>query len=1137
MRKRDNYNFWNRRFLRNLLLGLMMGFLFMGCVKKADQKTLVGVIVTENMQGSSEIIAMKTFLEQFETIEFQFIQVDENEAESQTFPELDVLWLHHRNSNTLSGSFSGAGFSGKLNTYIENSGKLLLTMDGLQLLPALGLEQQAPDTLTVEAFDRGYGRQLGFHAFLEHPLFERLNGGAYIFNPETDTATLQTGYFDPDFIPQGKVIAVDWSYITFHEEKKLILEYNKGVGRVLAIGAYLDFSIENKNREEFALFIQNVVQYLHDPIPEKVNYWNYNYGEVTKFEPDLPNIEIPLPQKWELRQNELSYNIEAASEDFWDLTGERMVVMGKENSGIDEIWAHPFMALRDYEVAILENKSGQVIQLKDLTPSIEISPERIMRTYELNDGMLKEIITVHHENPVAAIQYQWEGAPAELIVQFKSNLRLMWPYSHKVLGQVKYGWGIGGQTFIATDERKLFTTMIGFNQKPKRRLAGQFDGFIINNGELLPVETGLSQVNAVVSFDLSENQMIDFIISASDYKDPNLITYHSEALQNPHSVYQNSSAYYANLLKNKLMITTPDENLNRGYRWALIGTERHFASTPGIGSSLLAGIGTTARGWNGRHEINGRPGYAWYFGRDGQWSGFAINGYGDFEKVRDILALFIKYQALNGKIFHELTTSGAVHYDAADATPLFVVMMGKYLRASGDLEFIQKNRESIQKAVDFCYSTDTDGDGLIENTNVGHGWVEGGFLFGGKTTIYLASCWAAALQEAGYIAAALKENKLSKQYLADSEKVKAIVNNHFFNDSLGFYNHSLNPDNTFIEENTIMSAIPIYFGHIDPRRADASLDNWASNNFTANWGVRIVGEDNPRFHPTGYHSGSVWPLYTGWVALAEYKNGRPAQGFSHVKSTISIKDHWAKGFVEEVMHGAEFTPRGVCAHQCWSETMIILPLIEGLTGYEPDALHQTLHISPAVPADWDFYELNNIPVHEKSVSLKMQRSKEVILWYFQYTGFSALTVNFQPRLPAGTKISTVKIDGKPIDFRLKEGDDIVISEVSFEMIRSLQLEVFYTDGIALLPLTHNPVPGSGSAGLRIIRSELKGQQYVIGIEAPPGTSAEIEVYVHSASIRDVVNARLLRFEGNIAKIAVQFSGTAKYIRKDVTIQM
>ncbi len=58
----------------------------------------------------------------------------------------------------------------------------------------------------------------------------------------------------------------------------------------------------------------------------------------------------------------------------------------------------------------------------------------------------------------------------------------------------------------------------------------------------------------------------------------------------------------------------------------------------------------------------------------------ALAGYGDFAAVRALLEFYGRFQAADGKILHEATTSGVVHYDAADATPLYVVLAGRYLQ-------------------------------------------------------------------------------------------------------------------------------------------------------------------------------------------------------------------------------------------------------------------------------------------------------------------------------------------------------------------------------------------------------------------------------------------------------------------------
>ena len=64
-------------------------------------------------------------------------------------------------------------------------------------------------------------------------------------------------------------------------------------------------------------------------------------------------------------------------------------------------------------------------------------------------------------------------------------------------------------------------------------------------------------------------------------------------------------------------------------------------------------------------------------------------------------------------------------YAAADSTPLFLLAVDDYVKASGDTAFLTANREAIEKA--WAFETDpahdTDHDGIYDNSQ-GTGWVE-----------------------------------------------------------------------------------------------------------------------------------------------------------------------------------------------------------------------------------------------------------------------------------------------------------------------------------------------------------------------------------------------------------------------------
>lgn len=1108
-----------------LLCGFLVIYLTDGF---RDNRITVGLLFSDEMIGEAESEAAFQFLDRGDIYLPKRIIPGEIESKPNMLREFDIIWIHRADSSGLPEQFYTPAFLNSVNDYIESGGRLLLTQEAFSLLNNLGFEDQPVQLDHAEAIDHGYGRKLGFHAFIEHPLFDELHGGAYVFNPYEDQVTRQRGFFQEHDSLNGKVIGIDWSYITFRENKKLILEYDKGKGKVLAIGAYILFNIQNHNWDQFGQFMNNALYYLIEPDAGETNYWAQESGDVALFQPVYDKVVYPMAESWKELPSELSFHFKNKSNEFWDLAGERMMTMGHEQSGIDEIWAHPFMAIRDYRAGI-KLHDGRIIWLSEIDPEITITPASLTRQYQFDGIRLKEIISVHHDDPKTVVHYEFEGADdAKVLIGFVSNLRLMWPYSHTVAGDLKCGWIDGINSFIMENESGDFTSLVGMNRKPEEHIIGRYDSISYRDHEFSVNPTEKFQCGAMAVF--QADHPLDVVIAASHFADPEAIGYLTEGLQNPYGIYKNAYNYYRGLLDDKLMITSPDEDLNTGYRWALVGTDRHFVNTPGVGKSLVAGIGNTIRGWWGGHVVNGRPGYAWYFGRDAEWSAFAINDYGDFNKVKGVLQMLIDYQHMNGKIFHELTTSGAVHYDAADATPLFIVLAGKYLRSSGDQEFIKRNWQAIVRAIDFCYSTDPDQDHLINNTGIGHGWVEGGFLFGGKTTLYLVACWAGALEEAAYMADIIGLNEESKKYKKDANVVTALIRELFRNDESSFYYHSINRDSSFIEEKTVMPAIPMYFEQLETGKVQHMLDEFASNNFTSNWGCRIVGEDSEHFHPRGYHTGSVWPLYTGWVALAEYKYGNSLQAYAHLMNNINVYKHWAKGFIEEVLHGAEYKPNGVCAHQCWSETMAIQPLIEGMLGIEADANFNTLHLSPAVPPDWHHYQVENIPVGENSLDYEMIREGNTVNYLFRFSGDEPLKLLFSPVYLDGAVIKEVRLDDELLTEEIDARDRLI----EFYLTDKSELKIEYEGGISVLPLVQNPEPGDIAEGVRIISTCMHGRTYEVLMEAPDSFEADFRV-ISNELITSVENASILKRSGNIYELRTQFSGSEKYIRKVIRI--
>src|SRR5262249_34845135 len=217
--------------------------------------------------------------------------------------------------------------------------------------------------------------------------------------------------------------------------------------------------------------------------------------------------------------------------------------------------------------------------------------------------------------------------------------------------------------------------------------------------------------------------------------------------------------------------------VNRAFEWAKARLDSFFMETPGVGRSLVAGYAASRPGWR-----DGRPGYAWYFGRDACWTAIALLAAGDYASSRLVLRFLGTTQDVSGKVIHECTASGLAHYDAADSTPLYLLLAARYAAWTGDLVFLEERWAEIERALNFCRESDRDGDGLIENTGVGHGWIELGPLSGAHVTLYLASIWAAALAGLEPVARRLGRGTLADELARDSERARTQIAKRFFVD-------------------------------------------------------------------------------------------------------------------------------------------------------------------------------------------------------------------------------------------------------------------------------------------------------------------------------------------------------------------
>ena len=662
-----------------------------------------------------------------------------------------------------------------------------------------------------------------------------------------------------------------------------------------------------------------------------------------------------------LSSSELPELTRVANENnFFDIAGRRIFFVGFED-GRGEIWSPPYQLISDFEIV---NEDGKrLIPLKyKVTPAYsEITFDDYILTYcpDVN-------------KPLFIIKITKRSGNNPIKFKLTSSIRANWPVETETLGQIETKVYENDKYKILSFERPTKQKVL-ISTSTKSNILSKENGY----GEIT-LHMGESKEAYLVIAGMAPNEAESLLL---------------QGLNNPTGIIKSAIKYNLRNLQTfptfKIFGTSSEgKQLEETLKWAMIGADKTYIETPKVGSGYVAGFNVSEKiaGSGTIAGNNGRPGFAWYFGRDFLWMSFPLSILNQWEKVKNNFQLLKEYQRNDGKIMHELTTAVEVmgrekwkqeryFYAAADSTPLYIIALRRYLDISGDIGFIEDMYPSITKAFDYMVKTDYDRDGLIDNFE-GHGWVEGGPLAEGQiskghTTFYLASLYLKALQDMEYLAFQL--NDLTRQNIALSLTDKAKESIELYWNKNGFYNHRKYPNRTYGLNLTIAPSVGFIFNISDKNRAIRNLNNLNGPDIVTPWGARFISEYDLLYDPTLYHAGNVWPLFSGWLALADYKYNFNEEGYYLLKTILKNTYDNALGYISEVFRGDLYENVG-CPHQGWSETMGLWPFLEGILGLRFDAINKKIYIKPAFPENIDKILVNNLHLGPQKINFTIMKN-------------------------------------------------------------------------------------------------------------------------------------------------------------------
>ncbi|MFE4080344.1 glycogen debranching N-terminal domain-containing protein [Paenarthrobacter sp. YIM B13468] len=361
-----------------------------------------------------------------------------------------------------------------------------------------------------------------------------------------------------------------------------------------------------------------------------------------------------------------------------------------------------------------------------------------------------------------------------------------------------------------------------------------------------------------------------------------------------------------------------------------------------------------------------------------------------------------------GRILHEvrlgvgtgLALGGkSAYYGTADATPLFVTLLGEVSRWGVAAEDIAPLLQNADRALEWIRDYgDRDGDGFVEYERlndqglINQGWKDSwdgiNFADGSLAEAPIALCEVQGYVYSAYLARASMALRTGEQALAAELHDRAAMLKKKFNDMFwlperGYYAIALDRNKRPVDACASNMGHCLWSGIIDVDKAQQVADRLMSPEMFSGWGVRTLATNMGAYNPVSYHNGSVWPHDNALIVA-----GLMRYGFVKEAQTIS----------SALMEAAEYTDNRLpelfcgfsrsnypqplpyptaCSPQAWASATPLM-LLRSLLCYEADVSLGGLWMNPLLPTTWGSVQATNVSVGRARLSVEVSGTRVTV---------------------------------------------------------------------------------------------------------------------------------------------------------------
>jgi glycogen debranching enzyme len=354
-----------------------------------------------------------------------------------------------------------------------------------------------------------------------------------------------------------------------------------------------------------------------------------------------------------------------------------------------------------------------------------------------------------------------------------------------------------------------------------------------------------------------------------------------------------------------------------------------------------------------------------------------------------------------GRILHEVRLGvlsglslggGSVYYGSADATPLFVVLLGELTRWGAEAHQIRELLPHADRALEWIdrYG-DRDADGFVEYQRAtdrglrNQGWKDSwdgiNFADGRLAEPPIALCEVQgyvydAFRRRAQLAQDLNEDATAERWLERADTLKTAFNERFWLPDRGWYAIALDRDKRPVDACASNMGHCLWSGIVDDDRAQSVAKHLLSPAMFTGWGVRTLSSAMGAYDPVSYHNGSVWPHDNAFIVAGLMRYGFVEEAQQVAAALLDAAEAFG-GRLPELFCGFdrdqydEPVPYPTsCSPQAWAAATPV-HLIRTLLQFDPWLCRGKLWVDPVLPPEFVPLRVEGVALGDRRINLEV----------------------------------------------------------------------------------------------------------------------------------------------------------------------